>query len=67
MNFPDTPKAMAWVGDNLIICIKKDLYHVTVRIAWDDYITMSFTSNPNQNGTLVLALAFIMLYLKPYM
>ena len=30
LNFPDTPRAVAWVGDNLIICIKKELYHSTV-------------------------------------
>ena len=26
----NTPRAFAWVGDSLIVCIKKDLYHVTV-------------------------------------
>ena len=30
LNYPDTPKAAAWVGDSLIICIKKELYHTTV-------------------------------------
>ena len=30
LNFPDTPRVFAWVGDSLIVCIKKDLYHTTV-------------------------------------
>ncbi len=34
LNFPDTPRAFAWVGDSLIACIKKDLYHVQVISAW---------------------------------
>lgn len=32
LNYPDTPKAAAWVGDSLIICIKKELYHTTVSL-----------------------------------
>ena len=29
--FPDTPRGMAWVGDNIFLCMKKDLYLTTVR------------------------------------
>jgi len=31
LSFPDTPRGMAWVADNLFLCIKKELYHTTVR------------------------------------
>ena len=27
---PDTPRFVSWIGDGLIVCIKKDLYHLTV-------------------------------------
>ncbi len=30
MNFLDTLRALAWVGDNFIICIKNELFHVSV-------------------------------------
>ena len=27
---PEDARSVSWVGDGLIVCIKKDLYHLTV-------------------------------------
>ena len=33
LQMPDVPRAFAWVGDSLVVCIKKDLFLISVSCA----------------------------------